>query len=92
MLAKLRICTQHFSEDMIMPYASTRRLKENAVPVLLLPIDMVQNIDQFAPIMSLENVENESNFVHQMEIVHTDEREDRRYWNNGENKYRGRSS
>lgn len=63
-LTKLRICTQHFPEDMIMPYASTRRLKENALPTLHINItdnSVINNHD--VSTMALENVEDSSSLV-----------------------------
>lgn len=63
-LTKLRICTQHFSEDMIMSYASTRRLKDDALPTLHLPNNVTDDnsvINDYD--VSMENVEENSNVV-----------------------------
>lgn len=37
---KLRICTEHFSEEMIITYTSRRCLKDCAIPTLHLPLEL----------------------------------------------------
>ncbi|XP_036147884.1 putative uncharacterized protein DDB_G0286901 [Monomorium pharaonis] len=54
-LAKLRICTEHFSEDIIKPYGMKRNLIDNAMPN--------RNLPQFNN-NTLENNENNTNLPH----------------------------
>ncbi|XP_032676150.1 uncharacterized protein LOC116846447 [Odontomachus brunneus] len=70
-LAKLRICTEHFSEDMVLPYGRSRRLTDNAVPNLNLPLDIVEhvndnvvvNVNFDEHVNLVENVPDNSDFV-----------------------------
>ncbi|EFN85232.1 hypothetical protein EAI_08263 [Harpegnathos saltator] len=67
-LAKLRICTEHFSEEMVLPYGPIRRLNDNAVPSLKLNscyveqnVPVINNLEDHVHL--IENVPNISNFV-----------------------------
>lgn len=57
-LDKLRICSEHFSEDMVLTYTSRRVLKDCARPVLNLPVDILEeNVDMDIEEIS-ENVQS----------------------------------
>lgn len=63
-LDNLKICSIHFPEDMLIPYASQRRLKECALPTLYLPleIDIAQdNVNTIFNNVNIDNLENEHN-------------------------------
>lgn len=70
--AKLRICTLHFPDTMIMPYGQKRRLMHNAIPTLHLSKATIAedcvstasaDIDTIAALESAENVEDNFNFA-----------------------------
>lgn len=58
-MTKLRICTEHFSEDMIKSYGVRRNLIENAIPNKNLPLDdNDNNNDNTNDNIEVENIEN----------------------------------
>ncbi|XP_067212208.1 uncharacterized protein [Linepithema humile] len=57
-LDKLRICSEHFSEDMVLTYTSRRVLKDCARPVLNLPVDILQENVNMDIEEILENVQS----------------------------------
>jgi len=59
-LNKLRICGIHFPEDMLIPYTPKRRLRENALPSLYLPLQ-VDIAQDSANTISNANIDNSEN-------------------------------
>ncbi|XP_011699456.1 PREDICTED: uncharacterized protein LOC105456831 [Wasmannia auropunctata] len=57
-LNKLRICGLHFSEDMLIPYASQRCLKDCALPTLYLPLEIDVAQDTANTISNSTNIDN----------------------------------
>lgn len=73
-LDKLRICSEHFSEDMVLTYTSRRVLKDCARPVLNLPVDILQenvnmDIEEISEnVQSNPDLESMSTMSHEVSV------------------------
>lgn len=85
-LAKLRICTEHFSEDMVKPYGPSRRLKDNAMPTLHLfqvnegnssnildNLNIITPLDISGSLETSESVQSNSDFLPQPSDIYGEE-------------------